>query len=410
MYWNFLLLTDRYTSSQRSFSSDRESFVSVRVVTKPKNQTKDDLSNVGIAVETYSLDGETLELLGEKASTSENNNLDLHQEIGDRWQIRSHDGLNKDLKKELLQKYPRKGNYHFEVPVLDPESESSISESVRRRHKFFTADQNTLGSALSALGPSLSILFGCKYEERERPKAMKCLLDAGKLLSESYYQMSKTRKIFFLSEFRSQVQKVLERGKSDSFLFGQELSTRLKSAKSMEKVSLTLKPSQPSVVQDERLLPSCFTAQQIPSGEQNAELCTTPPRSLQTSGQFTSNNAEVNMVSHVPGRLKKFADVWSEFTNDKFILNVINGYKIPFNELPVHTRAPPEPVSSILEEQDYCNSITRLLKIGASNKYIPCRGQFLSSYFLVDKSDGTERFILNLKKLTDFITPEHFKM
>ena len=116
------------------------------------------------------------------------------------------------------------------------------------------------------------------------------------------------------------------------------------------------------------------------------------------------------MVSHVPGRLKKFADVWSEFTNDKFILNVINGYKILFNELPVQMRAPPEPVSSIPQEQGYFNSITRLLKIGAIKKCILCSGQFLSSYFLVDKSNGTKRFILNLKKLNGIMTLEHFKM
>ena len=54
----------------------------MRVVENPKNQTKDDLSNEGIAAEAYPLDEKTLELLGEKASTSENNNLDLHQEIG----------------------------------------------------------------------------------------------------------------------------------------------------------------------------------------------------------------------------------------------------------------------------------------------------------------------------------------
>ena len=91
-------------------------------------------------------------------------------------------------------------------------------------------------------------------------------------------------------------------------------------------------------------------------------------------------------------------------------MNVINGYKIPFNELPVQTRALSESVSCIPEEQDYCNSITRLLKIGAIKKCIPCNSQFLSSYFLVDKSNGTKRFILNLKKPNEFIIPEHFKM
>lgn len=40
----------------------------------------------------------------------------------------------------------------------------------------------------------------------------------------------------------------------------------------------------------------------------------------------------------------------------------------------------------------------------------PCRGQFLSPFFLVPKPDGTQRFILNLKNLNKFLEPEHFKM
>ena len=58
--------------------------------------------------------------------------------------------------------------------------------------------------------------------------------------------MSKTRKVFVYPSLDRKAKEVLGRGKSDSFPFDQELSTRLKSAKSMKKVGLTLKPSQPA--------------------------------------------------------------------------------------------------------------------------------------------------------------------
>lgn len=56
------------------------------------------------------------------------------------------------------------------------------------------------------------------------------------------------------------------------------------------------------------------------------------------------------------------------------------------------------------------SEINNLILKGAISKVKPCRGQFLSSYFLVDKSNGKKRFILNLKKLNEFIDPPHFKM
>ena len=54
--------------------------------------------------------------------------------------------------------------------------------------------------------------------------------------------------------------------------------------------------------------------------------------------------------------------------------------------------------------------INRLLALGA---IVPCKvnkGQFISTYFLTEKPDGSMRFILNLKKLNSFLIAPHFKL
>lgn len=68
----------------------------------PKNPVKGELSNANNAPKADRLDEETLELLGGKASTANNNDLDLHHKVGNLWQIWYHDGLNKVTKRKLL--------------------------------------------------------------------------------------------------------------------------------------------------------------------------------------------------------------------------------------------------------------------------------------------------------------------
>lgn len=69
-------------------------------------------------------------------------------------------------------------------------------------------------------------------------------------------------------------------------------------------------------------------------------------------------------------------------------------------------------------ETDWSNSekfaiargIKKLLEKGVIQTVTPSADQFLSNIFLVPKPDGTQRFILNLKKLNEFINAEHFKI
>lgn len=71
---------------------------------------------------------------------------------------------------------------------------------------------------------------------------------------------------------------------------------------------------------------------------------------------------------------------------------------------------PSLPKLSRSEFFDYQDSIQDLIDTGAVTACKHCEGQYLSSYFIIKKSNGKNRFILNLKSLNKFIITEHFKI
>lgn len=102
-------------------------------------------------------------------------------------------------------------------------------------------------------------------------------------------------------------------------------------------------------------------------------------------------------VKSVGGRLKFFSSEWSKITNDNFVLNCISGYQIkPFKRVEqsnVHNS-----IKLSLEDQTRLGlSIQKLIEKGAVKKCEPLKDQFLSLNFLRSKTDGSDRFILNLK-------------
>ena len=65
---------------------------------------------------------------------------------------------------------------------------------------------------------------------------------------------------------------------------------------------------------------------------------------------------------------------------------------------------------AISEEQICLREVTRLCNFGAIERVADCEGQFLSSFFMIKKSSGGWRFILNLKRLNNFIVASYFKL
>lgn len=105
-----------------------------------------------------------------------------------------------------------------------------------------------------------------------------------------------------------------------------------------------------------------------------------------------------------------FLSEWRRITSDSGVLQAIVGYRLPFIHYPSPQIIEPSPRLSNREEQICAQEVSRLLGIGAVERAASCIDQFLSPFFVIRKSSGGWRFILNLKRLNKYILAPHFKM
>ncbi|KAI9565167.1 hypothetical protein GHT06_008943 [Daphnia sinensis] len=113
----------------------------------------------------------------------------------------------------------------------------------------------------------------------------------------------------------------------------------------------------------------------------------------------------------VRGRVRKFSAFWPSLTADDWVLEAISkGVRIPFIDVPFHNR----PNSNMALSSDMkviCDAeVISLLSKGAIDK-IPLENScFVSGIFVIPKSSGGFRPIINLKSLNRFVEHLHFKM
>ncbi|KAJ8679755.1 hypothetical protein QAD02_015542 [Eretmocerus hayati] len=183
------------------------------------------------------LDDDALRVLGVAPSKPLESKNPLRPELTVRWTVWKSDGLDDDTKKELLDKYVP--DTTLAAQKLNPELLSILSEAAIKRDSHIESNQKLTGTALTALGSAVSSLLTCK--NYSRVKLLETLHDTGKILSELHHEQLESRKACILPITNKNMKSVLEKAKPDEYLFGSNLSDKIKEAKVMEKVGNDLK-------------------------------------------------------------------------------------------------------------------------------------------------------------------------
>ncbi|KAI8428780.1 hypothetical protein MSG28_007454 [Choristoneura fumiferana] len=108
------------------------------------------------------------------------------------------------------------------------------------------------------------------------------------------------------------------------------------------------------------------------------------------------------------GRLRSFLEVWKSTGAPKSILNIIEGYTIPFVAkpplIPFYTH-----ILRKFETKEMTQEIISLIDQGIL-EHTSVQSGFLSTMFPVPKSDGKIRPIINLRGLNRYLLPRKFRL
>ncbi|KAB0796900.1 hypothetical protein PPYR_10961 [Photinus pyralis] len=175
----------------------------------------------------------------------------IHKDVSSQWEKTLLTGLSEEIRQKLISKYPTPENcILLAPPKLNPEAKLASMESAIKRDERLQAVQRQIGASVAALGKLLTALLSA--EEKEEGAYLEWIGltgDACRLLTDLHCQQSEARKSLLNLNFRKELKDVILEARSDEFLFGKNLSDRIKEAKAMERSGLDLKQKKTPTLQ-----------------------------------------------------------------------------------------------------------------------------------------------------------------
>ncbi|XP_011164155.3 uncharacterized protein LOC105198980 [Solenopsis invicta] len=300
--------------------------------------------------------------------------------VTQRWRDLTRNDLSPDQRELLLQKYsPVETLAFLKAPTLNQECKVALkNSSLIKRDQYNAKNHEQVGIALCALGEAISDFLRPGIEESLSPEA--CLA------------VSKVNEEEHRSYWLQNAKNTAEVIPVDDLLFGSDFGEQMKKVAAMEKSSKEIIKTPLSIsrrIQQPVKQPLQMSASR--SGNNRAPVRNSrSARRTAVAGQHTG-----------PGLTREDAKGGRE---------AVGGYRLPFKQHPPSQVCEPQYRLSRGDEQICSQEISNLLKKEAIEKVSEHKDQFLSPFFVIEKSSGGWRFILNLKSLNEFIITPHFKL
>lgn len=158
---------------------------------------------------------------------------EIHEEISKRVEDILRNGIPVEIKEQLLKSCPIPQNMVLlEAPQLNPELEGVLAATIKSRDKRIEERQNTLGIAL---GRILKVTNMMTFNTFEKLEVIRILSEASRILSELHFEHTNLRRKNIIPNLDKNLIQTIENVKRDKYLFGENLSTHIKTSNEIKK-------------------------------------------------------------------------------------------------------------------------------------------------------------------------------
>ncbi|KAI8433501.1 hypothetical protein MSG28_015533 [Choristoneura fumiferana] len=176
--------------------------------------------------EDVELDEEILKLLGDAPKPDLALGKSIHKDVASRWKEILMKGLQKEVKEKILEEYLVPSNCElFIAPALNPEAKAALPDYLVKRDASLMHRQKQLGSALAALARATDLIITQNSSPQD---ILKPISDACRILCDSHFLETKTRRNFVISAINTKLKDALINTERDKFLFGDNVSDKVK--------------------------------------------------------------------------------------------------------------------------------------------------------------------------------------
>ncbi|XP_014235975.1 uncharacterized protein LOC106658489 [Trichogramma pretiosum] len=295
--------------------------------------------------------------------------VDIHEKLLNN--LKYYYRLVLEEKEKLVGKY--EVPEEFKAPELNRQLISQLKEKTLKKDEYKYDTQKLLASALTALGAGLAIINAGLSEGVDANTFVELISDVAKLLTEALYSQTQSRRACIIPLIDSKkTRDFLKQTKPDSSSFGSNLESEMKKFKEAESIFESKKQSASTYTKPQGNGKRPFDRRPLSNYQGNSN---TP-----TTGQ---------------ARQKLYFKRYNQGFNQRF-----NNKMKPYQR-------------SIKDDSTRKIVKKAVLDLVKKQAVVQCKsekGQFLSTFFTVEKPDGSQRFILNLKKSNKFVQIEHFKI